>query len=208
MDKPEKHPTLFMLAGPNGSGKTSFYDTVIKPRINSPFINADLIQRDELDDPSMEAAYNAARIAQERREQFIAARQSFISESTFSHPSKLQLIEEAQIAGFRIVLYHINVRDPKLSVSRVACRVEEGGHNVPVNKIVERYYRSPLLIKRAVLNADHGFVYDNSALNRPPALAISFHNGRINRISASVPGWVRKLYKHQLQAFVRSTKTR
>jgi hypothetical protein len=64
---PAPRPTLFLIAGPNGAGKSAFYNTVLKPRVQAPFINADMIQRDELKNPSVEAAYEAANIPSARR---------------------------------------------------------------------------------------------------------------------------------------------
>lgn len=103
----DKRPTMFMLAGPNGAGKSTLYETVIRPRISAPFINADLIQKNELRDPSMNASYEAAKIAEQRRQTHLENQTSFVSESTFSHPSKLVLVDEAKAAGFRVVIYHL-----------------------------------------------------------------------------------------------------
>ena len=83
-----------MLAGPNGAGKSTLYEQRIRPMVQAPFINADQIQQDELKDPSMAAAYRAAEIAERRRRSHLAAGTSFVSESTFSHESKLQLIAD------------------------------------------------------------------------------------------------------------------
>lgn len=195
MDKPNRRPTMYMLAGPNGAGKSTLYETVIKPKIGAPFINADRIQKNEMSDLSMEASYKAAKIAEERRQAHLKNNESFVSESTFSHPSKLQLIDEVKAAGFRVVLYHVNVRSANLAVARVAARVKEGGHNVPENKIRARYERNQALIRQAALKSDKAFVYDNSALNKPPVLAISFINGRVERMSENAPAWARKLYE-------------
>src|SRR5688572_4179953 len=180
-------PTMFMLAGPNGAGKSTLYETVINPRIDAPFINADIIQRDELKDPSMAASYKAAEIAESRRRDCLAKRCDFVSESTFSHPSKLALMDEARVAGFRVVMYHVNVLSADLSVTRVARRTEEGGHDVPEDKIRERYVRNQALIKEAILKADIAFVYDNSALNKPAERAIDFKRGTVVRIADRVP---------------------
>jgi predicted ABC-type ATPase len=192
-------PTMFMLAGPNGAGKSTLYETVIKPRIDAPFINADIIQRDELKDPSMTASYKAAEIAEARRRDCLAEGRDFVSESTFSHPSKLALIEEARAAGFRVVMYHVNVRSADLSVARVERRTKEGGHDVPEEKIRERYERNQALIKRAVLLSDRAFIYDNSALNKAPERAIDFKDGLVIRISDRVPTWARELYAKELE---------
>ena len=189
---------MIMLAGPNGAGKSTFHELVIRPRIKALFINADLIQREELGDPSMAAAYRAAAIAESRRRQALEKGISFVSESTFSHPSKLALIRDAQAERFRVVLYHISVRRPELSVSRVAQRVDEGGHDVPEDKIRERFERNQPLIREAVLLADHAFVYDNSGLNMPARRLIAFTRGRVTASSEDLPDWARALYGREL----------
>jgi len=191
---------MFMLVGPNGAGKSTLYETALRPYVLAPFINADLIQRDELRDPSMQASYRAAEIAEQRRRECLAKGISFVSESTFSHPSKLTLIDDAKAAGFRVVIYHVHVTSPELSVARVAGRTQEGGHDVPEQKIRDRYQRNPELIRQAVLKADRAFVYDNSALNEAPVPALTFKDGRVARSAARLPTWVKDLYAAEVAA--------
>lgn len=195
----EKRPIMYMIAGPNGAGKSTLHKTVIEPSVSAPFINADVIQRDELKNPSMEAAYKAAAIAEERRREYLANKTSFVTESTFSHPSKLELLQDAKDHGFRVVVYHVNVRSPELSVKRVGSRFKKGGHDVPEDKIRERYARNPVLIRQAMLLADRGFVYDNSALGKPPELAVAFRSGEVVYASNAVPTWARELYAEELK---------
>lgn len=194
-------PTLFMIAGPNGAGKSTLYETRIKPGTLAPFINADIIQRDELKDPSMQASYKAAELAENRRRRYLEEGKSFVSESTFSHPSKLTLIADALKAGFRVVMYHVNLRSPELSVYRVAYRFKNGGHDVPEDKIRERFARNPELIKQAVMQSDKAFIYDNSSLGQPPMLVIEFTKGRVVRVTERVPAWARELYSNELLPF-------
>ncbi len=198
---PDNRPVMFLIAGPNGAGKTTFYESVLKPIRPEPFINADHIQKSELKNQSMESAYDAAKIAAGKRAEHLQARAGFVTESTFSHPSKLDLIDAAKTAGFRVVVYHVNVRSPNLSVARVASRVEEGGHPVPEKKIRARYARNQALIREAVLRADRGFVMDNSALNKPPRMALEFIGGRLVRTAEHIPAWTRELYVNALNHF-------
>lgn len=195
MSAPPARPTLFLLAGPNGAGKTTFYETVLKPRVQAPFINADIIQRDELKKSSVKAAYEAARIADSRRKDLLAAQQSFVMETVFSHPSKLEFLRDARRAGYRIVVFHLNVVSPDLSVARVEARVEEGGHAVPEDKIRERYARNQSLIKAAVLMADYGAIYDSSALNTPPRLLARATLGQVDLMVTDPPAWFVALYE-------------
>jgi len=201
MDSPKHRPIMFMLAGPNGAGKSTLYEAVIKPRIDAPFINADIIQRDELKNLDVNASYEAAQIAEQRRQAHLREGKSFVSESTFSHKSKLDLVNEAKKAGFRVVMYHVNVRSPELSVARVASRVTQGGHAVPEEKIRARYERNQEIIKSAVLASEKGYIYDNSVKGKPPTLAISFHKGIADRVSGQVPAWARSLYASELNRY-------
>lgn len=194
MTSPAPRPTLFLIAGPNGAGKTTFYETVLKQRVQAPFINADIIQRDELKNASLDAAYEAAAIAEQRRRDLIAAQHSFITETVFSHPSKLALLQDARAAGFRLVVFHLHLNSPDLSVARVQARVDEGGHPVPEQKIRERYERNQVLIKTAVLLADRAAIYDASALNQSPRLLAQAALGHLDIVAPKLPAWFERLY--------------
>ena len=195
---PAKRPTLIVLAGPNGSGKTTLYETRIKPGLSVPFINADIIQRDELNDTDMNAAYKAAEIASERRNEHLTQRKSFVTETVFSHPSKLDLIHEAKKQGYRVMVFHICVEHPDLSVARVNERVKEGGHPVPEEKIRQRYDRNGPLIRQAALLSDIAHIFDNSKLNQPPERVMSFSAGKVSFSVTRLPDWVLKIYAEDL----------
>nr|WP_070959725.1 zeta toxin family protein [Hyphomonas sp. Mor2] len=194
MTSPEARPTLFLVAGPNGAGKTTFYETVLKTRVAAPFINADEIQRDELKDPSMRASYTASQMAADRREALIQKRESFVTETVFSHPSKLDLLAKARAAGFRIIVFHLDIVSGDLAVARVKARISEGGHPVPDDKVRERYARNKALIKRAALMADAAVIYDSSALNAAPRRLAKLVHGRLEWIEFNRPGWFDALY--------------
>ncbi|GGD74771.1 zeta toxin family protein [Croceicoccus mobilis] len=188
------HPTLAIIAGPNGSGKSTLYRTRIAARFAGPFINADIIQRDELCDPSVKAAYKAAAVASKRRSEYLVSRQSFVTETVFSHPSKLDIITDAKAAGFQTYVFHVAVESPDLSVARVQARVEEGGHPVPEDKIRERYERSADFIRQAICAVDYGFVYDNSKWNSAPEPHLYFVGGQLSRILSSPAEWIQQIY--------------
>ena len=191
-------PTIILLAGPNGAGKSTLYETRVAPSFAGSFINADIIQRDELRDPSPEASYEAARIAAVRRLEYLAEGRDFATETVFSHPSKLELVDEARVRGFTVIVMHIAVDSPELSVARVGTRVDEGGHPVPEEKIRGRYERCAPLIRAAVLKADRGMVFDNSGLNRPPRHCLTFSQGRLVFAQPRLPTWIRSVYEAEL----------
>ncbi|MDW9481348.1 hypothetical protein GOB57_22130 [Sinorhizobium meliloti] len=194
-------PSLVLLAGPNGAGKSTLYQTRVAPRFAGPFVNADIIQREEIKDPSMEASYRAAEVARDRRAELFGAGRSFATETVFSHPSKLEIIEEARARGYIVIVMHVGVDSPDLSVARVKGRAVEGGHDVPEEKIRARYTRSQPLIREAILRADRGMgmVFDNSRLNEPPRQVLAFANGRLLQAAPRLPDWVLWVYADDLQ---------
>ncbi|EIZ80215.1 hypothetical protein WSK_1249 [Novosphingobium sp. Rr 2-17] len=192
-------PTMIVLAGPNGAGKSTLYETRVAPSFAGPFINADIIQRDELRAPSPAASYEAAEIASSRRTDYLARRRDFVTETVFSHPSKLELIDQARDRGFTVIVMHVGVDTPDLSVARVGTRVEEGGHIVPEHKIRARYVRGAPFIRAAILKADRGMVFDNSRLNQPSSHCLTFANGRLVFALPHLPDWVRSVYEVDLE---------
>ncbi len=94
-------PVLHLIVGPNGAGKTTFYDEILGPATRLPFINADLIAQQRWPNDTGARAYEAAREAAALRQSAIEDRRSFIAETVFSHPSKLDLLRSAGAAGYR-----------------------------------------------------------------------------------------------------------
>ena len=98
--------------------------------------------------------------ADARRDELLHARVGFVSETVFSHESKLSLIRQAQSLGYQVVLYVVCLDDPQRLLARVSQRVREGGHNVPASRILERYPRTMTYLAQAVRIADLAFLYD------------------------------------------------
>ncbi len=165
-------PIFYLLAGPNGIGKSTLYahrvaDGTIHP--DAEFVNADLYERDHLQHiTEPQARSEAARHwADARRAQLLASGVSFVSETVFSHESKLALIREAQAAGFVVSLYVLCLDDAQQLLARVAQRAIEGGHDVPPERILQRYPRTVAHLKQAIHLADVAFLYDTSSANSP-----------------------------------------
>lgn len=192
---------MVLLAGPNGSGKSTLYRTRVAPVFAGPFINADIIQREELCDESSEAAYKAAAIAAKRRSEILSRGRDLVTETVFSHPSKLDLVNAARAHGYAVWVMHVGVDSADLSVARVAYRVETGGHAVPEKKIRERYERSAPLIRDAVQLADTGLVYDNSVAGRHPKLVLTFERGVLKNVRPNPPSWIRRIYAMDLSGW-------
>jgi len=167
---------LHLVVGPNGSGKTTFVTEFLAMELPGfAYVNADEIAKAKWPSDPAAHAYEAAHIAEETRAHLIAKGRSFIAETVFSHPSKLDLIRSAQEEGYQVVL-HVMIIPEELAVRRVEYRVRAGGHDVPEQKIRERYRRLWGLVARAVSAADRAVVYDNSR-NAGPAKVGEFFGG-------------------------------
>lgn len=94
-------PVLRLIAGPNGAGKTTLATRVVAPTTRLRFVNANVIAAQRWPVAQAEHAYEASQVAAEQRQDLIAARTSFITETVFSHPSKLDLILGARAADSR-----------------------------------------------------------------------------------------------------------
>jgi predicted ABC-type ATPase len=163
-------PIFHLLAGPNGAGKSTLYRAFVAENVLSedlPFINADIYERENLAAiDSLEERSEAARTwADSERARLLANRISFVSETVFSHSSKLTLIQDALASGFLVVLYIIAVENPKLLLKRVAQRVKEGGHSVPEARILSRYPRTLDNLRSAIRIASVSYIYDSSSIN-------------------------------------------
>jgi predicted ABC-type ATPase len=162
---------LDLVAGPNGAGKSTFVELTLAPMLGgSDFVNADEIAKQRWPKDPASHAYEAALIAAETRAKLIELRRSFIAETVFSHPSKLELIDTAKVGGYAVVL-HVVLIPEQLAVARVAYRVQSGGHPVAENKIRERYHRLWALVAEAITRCDQATVYDNSGLKGPRIVA-------------------------------------
>jgi predicted ABC-type ATPase len=202
-------PTLHLIAGVNGAGKTTFYYRVLKESTpGAEFVNADEIARTQWPGLEEEHAAEAARLAGKRREELLEARLSFVAETVFSHPSKLELIETAKSRGFRVILYHVGVSSAELARARVDTRVETGGHSVPPDKVAARYERTQHLIPRAAQIAERTFVFDNSGNAGTKTLThvMTIIGGRIMSLAEDVPAWVEDAYVDLLAAYRRERR--
>lgn len=154
------------------------YDIVVGPTTHLEFVNADLIAAQRWPDDAAARSYDAAVVAAERRSELTEASSSFVTETVFSHASKLDLVHAAVDAGYLVTL-HIVMVPEALAVARVANRVEVGGHAVPEHKVRKRYARLWPLVAAAIGVVDAATVYDNSRAATPFRVVASFEHGSV-----------------------------
>jgi predicted ABC-type ATPase len=192
-------PIFHLLAGPNGAGKSTLYRALVGSRAigeQIELVNADLHERDHLQHiADLQQRSEAARQwADQRRSELLQSRQSFASETVFSHVSKLELILEAQALGFQVILYVVSLDDPKRLLARVKQRVQEGGHHVPAQRILQRYPRTMAHLKKAVRLADLAFVYDAVEVEQGAHQLVALCEGaQTTTLVSRLPAWAATL---------------
>jgi len=183
---------LWVLAGGNGAGKSTFYKLYLA-KYGIKFVNADLIAKD-IDSENPEGlSYHAATVAAKIREDLISQGVSFCFETVFSHESKIDFLAQAKANGYKIILVYIYLFDSSLNEARVKQRVSEGGHNVPTEKIHSRIPRTMKHIKTALSIVDEARILDNSSKNDPFQQIIVMKSVNYEAKADPLPGWARDL---------------
>jgi len=194
-----ERPKLLIIAGPNGAGKTTVTSQILKQEWveGCEYINPDFIARDKFGDwNSQEMILKAAQFAENQREKCLENQKSLIFETVLSAPDKIDFIQRAKQQNFFIRLFFICTDNPQINASRIAQRVMQGGHDVPIQKIISRYYKSIAncsLLSKAV---DRLYVHDNSIENELPELLFRANDGKFVKQYAPIHEWARLIYEN------------
>lgn len=180
MESSEKSPEMIVIAGPNGSGKTTITTQFLHHEWSEGtiYINPDIVAREIFGDwNSEESIIKAARYCENLREECLKEKRSFVFETVFSAQDKIDFIIRANQAGFFIRLFFIGTSSPIINASRIANRVMEGGHDVAIPKIISRYQKSIINCSLIANIVDRLYVYDNSVDNAMATLQYRLSNG-------------------------------
>lgn len=170
----DKRPLIIALAGSNGAGKSTFYDSYLADG-GLRFINAD-----ELSASLGMLPYDAAELAASIRRELVSQRESFIFETVLSDPvgEKVDQLASYEALGYTVVLIFIRIESPDESIKRVAMRASQGGHDVPDAKLRARFARTQANLQRAIQRLPHVIVYSNEDLSNPYQFVAYYENGQ------------------------------
>ena len=165
-----KLPKLYIIAGCNGAGKTTASFTILPEILGcKEFINADEIAKGLSPFQPESVAMQAGRIMLARMDELLQKGEIFAFETTLATKSYKQKIEWAQANGYEVTLLFFWLDSPNIAKERVAQRVAEGGHNIPLETIERRYYNGIANLFAIYIDmVDICYIFDNSEGERTP----------------------------------------
>ena len=170
----DRRPIIIALAGSNGSGKSTFYESYLADG-GLRFVNADKLSASLGLTP-----YEAAELAMSVRRELVNQRESFIFDTVLSDPvgEKVDQLASYAALGYTVVLIFIRIESADESSRRVGMRVCQGGHDVPDDKLRARFERTLANLQRAIERLPHVIVYSNDELSHPYQLIAAYENGQ------------------------------
>jgi predicted ABC-type ATPase len=137
----------------------------------------------------------AAQLATSMREECIKEGKSLIFETVLSVIDKIDFIERALKLGYFVRLFFVGTNHPSINASRIALRVLEGGHDVPITKIISRYSKSIANCVALSKTVDRLYVYDNSQDYLSPKLLFRTKNGIVEKFYSEINLWAEPIFE-------------
>jgi len=194
-----------VLAGTNGAGKSSIMGAMFSTK-GVEFFNPDDATRIILSanpgisqtDANSAAWYEGKRLL----ERAITDKLDFAFETTLGGKTIKSLLARALSQGIEVRVWYVGLSSADLHIARVKSRVEHGGHQVPEERIRERYARSRFNLIQLLPNLSELLLYDNSEEADPkngamprPRLILHVVQGRIVETCdlTCVPEWAKSV---------------
>ena len=165
-------PVLIVIAGPNGSGKTTVTEQILRHEWmeDAIYINPDIVAQEQFGD------WNSAEAVKK----------------------SIAYIRKAKDAGFFVRVFFVCTESPTINASRIARRVMQGGHDVPISKIISRYNLSIANCVEVARIVDRCYLYDNSAENCDARPLFRTVDGKVfKEYRGEIPEWA-KIIKSRL----------
>jgi predicted ABC-type ATPase len=174
-------PALFIVAGPLGAGKTTFYEAYLK-----------------------EAFPTLVPAARHPQQALRNERRSFAVEDI---RVDMQLLDEAKAAGYSTKVLFICTEDANLNVGRILVRMSKGGTSAPASTVIDSYRESTKNLLEVRKHADDLILYDNTAHDRGYRVVAQFIGGKLSKAAQTIPDWAAMVFGKELKFAVQRAKS-
>lgn len=190
-----KNKSVYVIAGPNGSGKTTFAKMFLPDYVMCPnFVNADLIAQGLSPFEPRSAAIKAGKLVLQQIHEYAERGVDFAFETTLAGKSYVSLLEELKRGGYAIHLFFLWLPSAELAIARIKERVQEGGHHVPADDVRRRFIRGInnfYNLYEPLLNS--WMLFDNSVAK--PLLIAKMLNGHLEVIDKEAFQAIQKIVR-------------
>lgn len=163
---------IYIIAGPNGSGKTTFATKFLPEYVKcSNFINADMIAKGLAPFEPRSAAIKAGKLVLQQIQEFSNKGINFSFETTLSGKTYVNLFNELKVKGYLLHLYFLWIPDADLSIARIKERVLDGGHDIPQEDVRRRFKRSIMNFFNLYENMFYSWMLFDNSQSKPILIA-------------------------------------
>jgi len=196
-------PELYVIAGPNGSGKTTFSADLVPPGIAIFDGDKELLQLQQKftgTDPSRLMEYINEEYFPEKKEAAIRSRTDFAFETNFATSDVMQTAKLFKSAGYETNLIYIGLASVQDALQRVDLRVRKGGHFVTAENIRTNYEAGIHNLQAHIRDFDRSLIYDDTGKSKQSLLRILYkiQNGILREKAPNIPQWARSSFQDEL----------
>ena len=189
-------PKIYLIAGCNGAGKSTVSFTMLPEMLEcKEFVNADNIAAGISPFQPESVSFEAGRVMLQRIEQLVKNRVDFAIETTLASRNYFVKVKDWQAKGFEVNLIYFWLNDPLLAIERISDRVKKGGHSVPYEIVIRRYYRGiKNLFNYFISNCDYWLVVDNSK-ESPEMISEGIKNVELEVFNEQIWAAIKEIYR-------------
>lgn len=180
-----EYPVMYVFAGNNGSGKSSFRNIIGEKLGIQVNVDPDSLGRKYKSHKDMRAGRETLLLV----EKYIESQTTFSMETTLSSKISLKQIRKAKDKGYKIVIYYLGLSDITINLKRISQRVERGGHHIPTGIVLRRSDRTVKNLITIMDIVDEIYLVDNTSLNAHIFAKITVGHKEVDAISEEIPQW-------------------
>lgn len=187
----ENQAVMYVFAGNNGSGKSTFRNLIAEKQGIQTNIDPDSLAKKYKENKEIRAGKEAIRLIKE----LIVEKKDFSMETTLSGQLPIRQMRSAKENGFKVIIYYMGVEKISINLNRIHQRVEQGGHDIPQEDVLRRESRSFNNLLKTVSIVDEIYLVDNTYMQAAIVAGIHKVDYTIYSSEHNMPRWIQRILK-------------